>query len=175
MPKTYEILDQDHAIHQRLVEMSRLYHGQLVEARVTISVVLCSNRDADGEEIDPALTHGGYPALATIKINSLKDRAEGKADATITVDGNRWDEWPEAELDAILDHELTHLELVLDDGALVRDDLNRPKLRMRKHDFQMGFFSEVAERHHAAAMETKQLQTVSQWACEHGWLPGFKP
>ncbi len=101
------------------------------------------------------------------------DRAEGKADATVTVDGNRYDEWPLARLDAILDHELTHLELSLKDGAVQCDDLGRPKLRMRKHDQQYGWFNEVAERHGEDAVEVLQLKAATAYACKNGWLPGF--
>lgn len=178
MPRTFEKLDPSHKIVEHLGNMLRRHHRQLYEAEVTIDVLLVRNVSKDGEEIDPALSHNGYAAAATVKINSLSDRVEGKADATIKIDGNRWDEWPDARLDAILDHELTHLELKVDEeqpALVLRDDVGRPLLRMRKHDFQMGFFSEVAERHNQFAVETEQLQQVSQWATEHGWLPGFAP
>lgn len=173
MPKFYEQLDETHPIVARLREMLGRHHPGLRDASVTVAVMLCRRLDDNGEIVDPAVTVNGYPALAKVKINSLADRAEGKADATITVDGNRYDEWPLTQLDAILDHELTHLELSLKDGAVQRDDLGRPKLRMRRHDQQYGWFNEVAERHGEDAVEVRQLKEATAYACKNGWLPGF--
>jgi hypothetical protein len=64
------------------------------------------------------------------------------------VDAYRWPELDELTQVAVLDHELTHLELVTDDEGTVKyDDYGRPKLRMRLHDICHGWFSEVAKRH----------------------------
>ncbi len=173
MPRTFEKLDPGHKILIRLGQMMAAHHQPLSEADVTVDVLLVRNVDAEGECIDPALAHHGYPAAAVVKINSLSDRVEGKADATIKVDGNRWDEWPDARLDAILDHELTHLELKLKEGVLQRDDVGRPMLRMRKHDQSYGWFNEIAERHGEDAVEVVQLKEATAYACANGWLPGF--
>ena len=112
--------------------------------------------------------------MATIKINSYRDRVEGKADVTITIDGHHWDELSDAELAAVLDHELTHLELVIEeDGSVSRDDIDRPKLRMRKHDFQIGGFNEVAKRHKADSLEVQAVAKVGKGFVEQGVFPGF--
>ncbi len=174
MPRTFEKLDPSHKIHKRLAAMMSRFHFPLKEAGVTVDVMLVRNVTKDGEEIDPALQHQGYAALMTIKINGLSDRAECKADATIKVDGHHWDEWSDERLDAILDHELTHLELKTDDdGAVVRDDINRPVLRARKHDQQYGWFNEIAKRHGEDAIEVEQLKKATSYAVQNGWLPGF--
>jgi len=174
MPKCFEPLEPSHHLSQRLDAMLGAHHPALKEAGVTVALILCRKVDANGEIVDPAISVGGYPALAKIKINSLEDRVQGKADATITIDGNHWDEWPTPRVDAILDHELTHLELRVDkDGSLVRDDCGRPVLRMRRHDQQHGWFNDVAKRHGEDAVEVEQLKQATAFACENGWLPGF--
>ena len=171
--KTYERLEPSHHICQRLLAMTQTYHP-LLHGVVTVDVLLCRKVDADGEIVDPAISVNGYPALAKIKINSLEDRVQGKADATITIDGNHWDEWPTPRLDAILDHELTHLELRVDkDGALIRDDCGRPVLRMRRHDFQIGGFHSVAERHKQDAAEVEAVASVGKEFVVQGVFPGF--
>jgi hypothetical protein len=174
MPKSYEPIDDNHKLREVLNQVIVSYHRILLDSDVTIALLTVRNFDANGEQVDPALTHGGYPAMATIKINSYRDRVEGKADVTITVDGQRWDELSDAELAAVLDHELTHLELVLEeDGSVSRDDIDRPKLRMRRHDFQIGGFNEVAKRHKADSLEVQAVAKVGKGFVEQGVFPGF--
>jgi hypothetical protein len=174
MPKFYEPIDETHKLREVLNQVIGAYHHILLDSGVTIALLTVRNFDANGEQVDPALTHGGYPAMATIKINSYRDRVEGKADVTITVDGHRWDELRDVKLAAVLDHELTHLELVIEeDGSVSRDDIDRPKLRMRKHDFQIGGFNEVANRHKADAIEVQAVAKVGKGFVEQGVFPGF--
>jgi hypothetical protein len=74
---------------------------------------------------------------------------------------------------AVLDHELTHLELVTDgDGTVKYDDYNRPKLKIRLHDIHYGWFSEVAKRHKGASIEVQQ---ATRLVSEHEeFLPGIE-
>ncbi len=59
-----------------------------------------------------------------------------------------------------MDHELTHLELAEKEGAPVLDDGGRPKLKMRLHDYEFGWFTEVAERHKENAIEVQQARAL---------------
>jgi hypothetical protein len=118
----------------------------------------------DHESSLPVLKHGGYPAGAVVRITPLKDRALGVADATIVVDRAGWLALSQRQRNALLDHELTHLERKVDKetGELMCDVLERPKLLMRKHDHQFGWFDEVAQRHGEASPEVRQARVLME-------------
>lgn len=128
----------------------------------------------DNETTLPCLKHQGYPAGAVVRITPLKDRALGIADATIVIDRAGWLALSQRQRDALVDHELTHLNRKVDKetGEQLVDVLERPKLAMRKHDIQVGFFKEVLERHGDASYEaraTRQIfEMVSQMQFDFG-------
>lgn len=127
------------------------------------------------DEREPILKAHGYPAIATVKITSLKDRAKGVADVEIIVDEEKMARMTAAERAAVFDHELTHCELQINErGAPKRDDLGRPKLKIRPHDVQVGWFTEVVERHGRNAAEVLGLESMLQNAPEQLALPGFE-
>lgn len=135
-------------------------HQRLLDAEVAVDILAAHPKtDESGEPMEPALKLAGYPCLATIKIRGPKDRAEGRGDALLTLDGYRWDELDEPEKRALIDHELTHLELDCDGkGNLKRDDYGRPKLTIRLHDHQFGWFDAVALRHGEHSQEVQQAR-----------------
>jgi len=143
-------------------DVMRRYHGGLNDVGVLVDVLLAfPAEDANGDAVGPAITVAGYAATACIKIISYKDRVVRGHDAEITIDGNCWDVASEAERTAILDHELTHLELITDAaGSVKRDDAERPRLRMRKHDRHFGWFDVVAHRHGEASLEVRQARAM---------------
>ena len=133
------------------------YHHRLVEHEVTICMLLVFDEiDQNGEAVGAALKLHGVSCFAVTRILSLKLRAHGLADAEILVDGELWKDMPGKSRIAMMDHELTHLDLVFKDNSLVRDSLGRPKLAMRMHDYHHGWFSEVVDRHGAASIESLQ-------------------
>jgi hypothetical protein len=146
------------------------HHGDLAKAGVTVHVLMATNENKAGEPI-AALKQRGYPIAAQIQITSLADRNRGIADAKLTIDEFAWDRLPDASRIALLDHELEHLSLVYDSktGQLKHDDLGRPKLRTRPHDFEVGFFNTAAQRHGAAAVE---VQALRAFRCEQVELFG---
>lgn len=150
--------------------MLKLYHGSLVDVGVTVDILFAKPKPDKNGETDPAavtVKHGGYPAAAVVKVNSFKLRAQGHADAEITIDHERWTVTPEDRKDALIDHELEHLELKLDkDGNVARDDLDRPMLKLRPHDHQFGWFDSVARRHGAASYEMQQYGDFSENVAE---------
>ena len=151
------------------------FHGALDEAGVTIDTLMAyANVDANGDAVGPALTLGGYACVGRIKVMGLKDRAAGRADAELLLDGDKWNEFSDEEQSAIIDHELTHLELQVDDNGLRRDDLDRPKLRNRKHDHQFGWFDEVVRRHGRDSIELMQYDHFVETAYKQLWLPGVE-
>lgn len=140
------------------------YYPDLVEAEVTVgSLFAFATTTEDGEKVGPAVKLHGYPCAATIKVNSTRDRVEGKPDATITVDGDQWPGWTDEERRALIDHELYHLELKRDreSGELLADDAGRPRMKCKLHDFQYGGFEAVARRHGAASFEVQQGRALA--------------
>lgn len=154
----------DQEVIDIMQEMMHRYHHELEECGVTIDLLFAYAKvNAAGDKVGPAVTLHGYACAAKVRKIGLKDRAKGMADAEIIVDGDRWSDWSETQRQALLDHELTHLELATDKtGAVKRDDLNRPVLKMRKHDFEFGWFDCIAERHGAASFEVQQATTLMQ-------------
>lgn len=118
----------------------------------------------DTETTLPVLKHGGYPAGAVVRITPVKDRALGIADATIVIDRAGWLALSVRQRNALIDHELTHLarKIDKDTGEMVFDVLDRPKLLMRKHDHQFGWFDEVAQRHGEASPEVRQSRRLME-------------
>lgn len=132
------------------------YHLRLDQVGVTVGMMHACNPSG------PALTHGGFPRLALVRVNSLRDRAEGKPDATVFVDAVEFIELTEAQKIALLDRVLTGLELVVDakGGGLKRDDLGRPKLKTRRPDYQTSGYWDVVDRHGKEALESMQFQAL---------------
>ena len=134
------------------------YHDELHNAGVTVDAMFAY--DANGEH---PVKHGGYPALAYIKITSLKNRIKGMADAEITIDGDAYNAMNELQRIALIDHELHHLIIARDKEDHIKfDDAERPKLKIRKHDYQMGWFRDIALRHKENSPEVYQAQMLWQ-------------
>lgn len=137
-------------------------HKPLIDAKVTVDYVFAF-ADCDentGEPRGHALTLGGYPCLGICRKMPLKDRALGRADAEISLDGDWWKNATKDERKALLDHELHHLAVKIDKRGLLRDDLGRPKLELRKHDFDFGWFKIIAERHGQFSIERRQAAQI---------------
>lgn len=115
----------------------------------------------DGTPTGPAVSHGGYPALAVARNLSMKDRVMGRGDCEIVIDADRWPLLSDAEKDALLDHEIEHFQIAMDKyGNPKLDDIHRPKLKIRKHDHQFGWFDNIARRHGLASLEVRQFQEL---------------
>lgn len=127
--------------------------------------VLFATSDKDGK---PALAKGGYPCAGVIRIVSEEDRAAGGPDVIISLDGDRWDDWTDEERYSLIHHELHHLVPAklrprMDDSGgwfCEPDNLNRPKIRLRRHDFEIGGFNLIVEQHGAAALEWQAVERV---------------
>jgi len=160
MPKTYSLPDDD--VVQMLASVKREYHPDLEAYGVRIQPIFVST-DGDG----PAVKHGGYPAVASIKAVPGKDRLTKRYDAELLIDRTLWDGFSDQHRRALLDHELMHLEVKTDDaGSPVLDDLGRPKLKMRPGDWNAGDgFKAVVERHGDYADEFDALRRAYLIAC----------
>lgn len=116
--------------------------------------------DANGEPVGPAIRHHGCAADAVIKAVPKADRALGRADVEVRFDGDRWEKMEDDHREALIDHELYHLALVTQDGLPKRDDLGRLRFRMRGHDYEFGWFTEVAKRRGLASGEVQQANRM---------------
>jgi hypothetical protein len=134
------------------------HHGELIGVNVGALFVF------DEESGEPVLTHQGYPAQAMIRITPVRERTLGMADAVIIADRATWVSLSQPQRNALVDHELTHLARVLDSesGQPKFDALGRPKLRIRPHDHQIGYFDEVAQRHGDASPEVRHAKQLIQ-------------
>lgn len=139
-------------------QIQEAHHEDLKDVSISALFVF------DDESSDSVLKHQGYPAGAVVRITPVKDRALGVADATIVIDRAGWLTLSQRQRNALIDHELTHLERVTEDesGDLKFDVLDRPKLAMRKHDHQFGWFDEVAQRHGQASGEVRQARKLME-------------
>lgn len=133
------------------------WHPDLHNADVNFDLMFAwAEEDDNGDEKAPALKLHGVPCDAIVRIVSLKDRAKGMGDVEICFDGRKWQTLSPSERDALVDHEVTHVVLRIGKtGEVLMDDCGRPKLRMRPHDREHGWFDEVARRHKQAAPEVK--------------------
>lgn len=129
----------------------------LEEAKVSISVMFAhAKKNEEGESKGPALKCNGWPAMAMAEVISQKCRADGLCDARIIIDGDQWEDWPDPQRKAIIDHELNHFEVVKDkEGNIVLDDSCRPRIKIRAHDWQFGGFNIIADRHGDESEEEK--------------------
>lgn len=146
-------------------------HKSLVDLGVTVDLLFAhAEVDEDGMPKGDALKHHGVKALGIAKILSLKHRVAGRADAEITLDGDWWNDAPQDQRDALLDHELHHLT-VKTDGKMkpTYDDIGRPKLRMRPHDYDFGWFNIIAVRHGLASNEVRQAAQLMDGAGQYYW------
>ena len=144
-------------------------HLELETAEVTVQVLFAHKYDKDGEA-EPAMKTRGQIVVAKTSITNLQDRTRGIPDAKLVIDRTfGWERLADARRAALIDHELTHLNLTLDqDGQVKLDDRGRPKLHMRHHDWELTGFQEVCERNGEAAVEVYEMvrwqETYGQYA-----------
>ena len=133
-------------------------HKPLLDARVKIDFVFAiPETDEDNQPVNDALKCNGVKALGIAKIIGLKERALDRGDAEIAIDGYWWNQAGEDERRALLDHELHHLSVQKEkNGTIKTDDLRRPLIELRKHDYQFGWFKIVASRHGTWSQERIQ-------------------
>lgn len=152
MPTCYQLADP--TVHAMAHEVMEAHHPELrmPDGLYIRLCIMFAFGDANSDE--PALKLHGYPSAAIVKIIPYDQRVDKRADAEIKIDQSQWEAFNDTQRRALLDHEITHLEILKDDIGLVKtDDAGRPKLRMRLHDWQIGGFRSIAQRYGADAPE----------------------
>ncbi len=150
-------------------------HQPLLNARVTVDYLFAHPEidEQTGDPIGDAITHRGRKAFGSCRKISLKDRAKGMADAEITLDAQWWAQASPEERKALLDHELHHIAVKIDKRGLVRDDLGRPAIQLRRHDIEFGWFRAVAARHGEHSMERLQARHLMLFHGQYFWPESF--
>lgn len=164
------------AINEMADEILKSYdsHKSLLDAGVNIDFVFAfADRDDNGNILNQALTLHGNRALGIAKKIALKERAMGRGDCEVSLDHDHWEGIPEDQQRALLDHELHHFQVKIDKRGLVRDDLGRPMIQIRHHDFDVGFFKVIAERHGAASPERIAAKAMADTAGQYFWPEVF--
>jgi len=171
----------DDSIHNILSELITNYHPDIDESQAKICILFAARVKG------PAVKHGGYPAFATVKINSLKDRVMKGFDAEILIDATEWRKSNPTQQRALLDHELSHIEVKRkkpvknkkskesDDGdndgssqtvakeEIMTDDIGRPKLATKKADWNVGDgFASIVRRYGENSVELYNIQKANE-------------
>lgn len=137
-------------------------HKPVLDAKVNIEFLFAFGTRNDNDElVSDAISKGGYRVLGLCRKTNEKERVAGRADVEITIDHDHWEKADEAQQKALLDHELNHIEVVTDeDGQVIRDGAGRPKIRLRKHDVEVGWFKIIAERNTSFSLEVTQARAI---------------
>ncbi len=115
----------------------------------------------DDPDVEHPLKLRGVPAYAVCSIVNVKGRTMGRGDAEIVIDESRYLTMPDASKDALLDHEIEHIDVQIGKKGRVKlDCLRRPKIKMKLHDHDFGWFTVIAKRHGAASIECKQASQL---------------
>ena len=141
-------------VAERVAHLIKVFHPDLKDAGVRVDLISVADDDPD---VEHALKCRGIPAYATCRAVDVKGRTMGRGDAEIVIDEARFLTMPDATKDAVLDHELEHIELQIGKKGKVKlDCCRRPKIKMKLHDIEFGWFESIAKRHGIASIECKQ-------------------
>jgi hypothetical protein len=136
-------------------------HAPLVKAGVKVDFLFAHPpQDENGIVTGDAIKKNGVKALGLCRIVSLKDRVKGMGDIEILIDNPWWEDATDEEREALLDHELHHAEVKIQNDAIQFDDAHRPQIKLRKHDVEIGWFDIVAIRHGPHSMERIQARRL---------------
>ena len=173
MPK-YQLADPDtkELANDLLFRFAK--HGnyqEIIDNRVKLDILFAyGERDEDGNLLQCALKHHGIEVDGICSVVNLKNRAAGRGDVEILLDADKWDVMGDAAREALLDHELYHIDFKRDkDGSVQLDDLGRPCIKMRAHDFEVGWFAAIAARHGDASGERRQAKAVMDQFGQYFW------
>lgn len=147
-------------------ELIRKFHTELIIKGKPVEIdYLFAQLEPDSNGDRPtgaAVKLHGIACYAKVKIVSAKDRAIGRKDAEVVIDKDQWEKMPAGKRRALLDHELEHLEVKRDSaGFMVLDAYERPRLRLRHHDWDLGWFNSIAERHNQFSIEVQQARRLA--------------
>jgi hypothetical protein len=164
----YSIANEE--VNLTIQKVMKENHGDLHAAGVTVTALIARSEEG------PALKVGGKEALGCIRVTKLTERTLGLGDALMILDGESMIAWSSKRLQAVIDHELRHLMLAKNKrtGEIQLDDEGRPKLRIRPHDFEFGWFARTAELYGEESYEVSQAREIVAAQFVQNFLPGFE-
>lgn len=103
------------------------------------------------------------PVAGAARIVGGRDRAAGMPDAQLVFCRERWEELDDEQRRGLVDHQLAFLLVMTERDengkeAAKEDEYGRPKLRLRKHDAEIGIFYDVVERRGEHAPESMSFE-----------------
>jgi hypothetical protein len=164
----YSIANEE--VNLTIQKVMKENHGDLHAAGVTITALIARSEEG------PAIKVRGSEAAGCIRITKLAERTLGLGDALMILDGESMIAWSSKRLQAVIDHELRHLMLAKNKrtGEIQLDDEGRPKLRIRPHDFEFGWFARTAELYGEESYEVSQAREIVAAQFVQNFLPGFE-
>lgn len=160
MPTEWELVGND--VDKLIALAAGAHYPEITDTGLTIRALYATA----GEDEGPPLAINKYPQAAIIKATSARDRIAGKADVELFIDKAQWGELSKDERAALIDHELHHIEFKRHPqkkgGGIKYDCAQRPCIGMKMHDWQIGGFREIAERHGDAALEVQNARLFSE-------------
>lgn len=156
-------------VNLTIMKVMEQNHPELYNEGVTITALIARSEEG------PAIKVRGCEAAGCIRITKLAERTLGLGDAVMILDGERLDAWTSKRLQAVIDHELRHLVLAKSKktGQVQRDDQDRPKLKIRQHDFEFGWFARTAELYGEDSYEVSQAREIVSASWVQPLLPGL--
>lgn len=173
MPAYYKKAeDHDPGAYDILAGLVKRYRSDLEGCGAQITILFAFSLKAG----KPAIKHRGQSVDGSAEVNSLKDRVQGKGDATITLNGDTWTAKTAKRKTALVHHELCHIGVHVDgDGMPKHDDLGRPELRGVFGDWENDGFYEIARLYGDDAPEVRYLNGVQRTIAERQLLPLSDP
>ncbi len=165
--RVYQVADGLRAQVDALVQQ---HHPHLAALEVRIDLLWAYS--GSERQPMPTLMVRGQPVAGLAAIEPLKRRAQGFGDARIEIDLGVWQTLEDDIRLTLLDHELEHLEPVVVDRKPQFDTLDRPRLRIRQHDVEIGVFATVAARHGSRSIEVQDLLSLFTGAYGAALFPG---
>jgi hypothetical protein len=164
----YSIANEE--VNLTIQKVMKENHGDLHAEGVTITALIARSEEG------PAIKVRGSEAVGCIRITKLAERTLGLGDAVMILDGESMIAWSSKRLQAVIDHELRHLMLAKNKktGQIQRDDEGRPKLRIRPHDFEFGWFARTAELYGEESYEVSQAREIVAAQFVQNFLPGLE-
>lgn len=165
---SYELIDRKHEtvgkpIYRLLRDLVQAHHTHLIDARIALAWCTSWRPDVDGRVV-----------LGKCKKASDLDRELAAFDFIILLKKSFWQDLAVTadQRAALLDHELCHADVKLDErtGEPVTDERGRKVYRLRKHDIEE--FAAVVERHGVYKRDLEQFAAaLNRAAASAKWTP----
>lgn len=138
------------------------HHPHLVENEVKIAIVMIAGYDKEDMLVPATKEHGAY-SPGMVSLVKGKRRVNNQNDVEIFLDQHFVDHSPREKTVALIDHELEHVQMVLDRNGIVSVDetTGRKKLKLKPDDWTLTGFLSVVRRHGDNANEAASVLNIA--------------